>query len=31
VTRHDFTRLGPAAHREDILRRHLAWFQHYLG
>lgn len=28
---HGFTRLGPPAHREDILRRHLAWFQQYLA
>jgi len=28
---HGFTRLGPPAHREDILRRHLEWFNRYLA
>ncbi|GAB4323795.1 MAG: S9 family peptidase [Dehalococcoidia bacterium] len=28
---HSFIRLGPPAHREDVLRRALAWFQRHLG
>ncbi len=28
---HSFTRLGPLAHREDYLRRSLAWFKDHLG